>query len=71
MKTLLIVVASIGLFSITPSQSTTAYICNSPSAKKYHYSKTCRGLQKCTHEIKKTTVDSAKKSGYTVCLIES
>ena len=39
---------------------TYVYICNSNSAKKYHYSKTCRGLNACKHEIKKVTIGDAK-----------
>lgn len=70
MKTLLLILSAYTL-TLLPSQSTTAYICVSPTAKKYHYSKSCSGLQKCTHEIRKTTVDEAKKIGYTVCLIKS
>lgn len=69
MKTLLLILSAYCV-SVVPSQSTTAYICVSPTAKKYHYSKNCSGLQRCTHEIRKTTVDDAKKIGYTVCLLE-
>lgn len=67
MKTLLFAL----LLSFTHSQNTTAYICVSKTAKKYHYTKNCNGLQKCTHTIQKTTVNNAKQLGYTVCLIKS
>lgn len=69
MKTFLLAI-SVYTFSLAPSQSTAVYICVSPTGKKYHYSKNCRGLQRCTHEIRKTTVDDAKKLNYTVCLLE-
>jgi len=46
---------------------TTAYICDSPNAKKYHLNTTCRGLNNCTYRIKKTTVAVAKRSGKTIC----
>ncbi len=52
------------------SKSETVYICVSPTAKKYHYSQKCRGLQKCTHTIKSVTLSEASKLGYTACLIE-
>lgn len=67
----LLILSSVILLSFTKSVQTTAYICVSPNAKKYHYSKNCRGLQKCTHTIKQTTVSEAKGLGYTVCLIEN
>lgn len=52
------------------NQSSSVYICVSPTAKKYHFSKNCRGIQKCTHEIKEVTKSDAINKGYTVCLIE-
>lgn len=69
----LILLAGIGLlgsFAFHTSSGDTVYVCMSPNAKKFHYSKSCPGLQKCTHEIKETTKVSAEKSGYTVCLKE-
>lgn len=64
-------VCSFFLLSLTPSQDTTTYICVSPTAERYHPLKTCYGLQRCTHVIKKTTVEEAKKLGYTRCQIKS
>lgn len=46
------------------------YICISKSASKYHFDRDCSGLQKCTHEIEKTTKGDAQYRGYTVCLLE-
>lgn len=46
------------------------FYCDSPTGKKYHFSEKCRGLQKCTHTIRETTVLVAKKKNLTVCLIE-
>ncbi len=43
-------------------------ICVSPTGHKYH-SYECRGLARCTHEIKKVTKAQAVKMGYTVCKI--
>lgn len=42
---------------------TYVYICDSDGAKKYHYSKNCRGLSNCKHTIKKVTLADAKKKG--------
>ena len=43
------------------------YICDSETAKKYHYSKTCRGLSKCKHEIVEIRLTEAKNRGKTLC----
>ena len=66
----LILISSVILFGFTSSVQSTVYICLSKDAKKYHFSQSCRGLQKCTHTIKKTTVEDAQNRGYTACLME-
>jgi hypothetical protein len=43
-------------------------ICVSPTGHKYH-SHECRGLAKCTHEIRKVTKAQAIKMGYGACKI--
>lgn len=43
------------------------YICNGKYAKKYHYSKSCRGLSNCKGAITKETLGEAKKMGRTLC----
>ena len=63
----LILVSAWFLFS---TGQTTVYVCVSPSAKKYHYSKSCAGLQRCTHEIREISEKEAKEAGYTGCLKE-
>lgn len=72
---LLIFIPLISFFSLTENsvsnQTSDVYICVSPNAKKYHFSKSCRGLQKCTHTISKVTKSEAVNKGYTVCLIEN
>jgi hypothetical protein len=40
-------------------KETYVYICNSSGAYAYHSSKTCRGLNRCTHEILKVTLSDA------------
>lgn len=69
MKTLMMAMA-IYLFGSVPNAGNNVYICVSPSAKKYHASKSCHGLQKCTHTISEVTKADAAKQGYTACKIE-
>ena len=57
MKTLLFV--SVLLF--TNAAQKYAYICDSGNTVKYHLDKDCRGLNKCTHEIKKVKLEDAKE----------
>lgn len=69
MKTLMMA-AALYLFGSGPNSSDTVYICVSPTAKKFHASKECHGLQKCTHTISAVTQSDAAKKGYTACKIE-
>ncbi len=76
MKLLITLLFSIGVASTSESDialanynaDTSVYICVSETAKKYHYDKNCRGLNKCSHEIKKVTLSDAKgKYTRTLC----
>lgn len=69
MKTLLY---SSLLFCFSSSKTATTYVyyCDSPNGKKYHFTESCKGLQKCTHDIVKTTLTDAKQRKLTVCLFE-
>ncbi|SDK40465.1 hypothetical protein SAMN04487898_10890 [Pedobacter sp. ok626] len=51
-------------------KNTTAYICTSKLAKKYHLSNKCHGLNNCKSEIISTTIASAKEREKTLCEIE-
>lgn len=56
------------LFCISSFQTEKeVYICDSPTALKYHYKSDCKGLEKCTHEVKKISLTEAKALKYTVC----
>jgi hypothetical protein len=58
--------------SITKRLSTKAdevYICVSKTGHKYHSDRDCRGLARCTHEIRKISKDQAIKMGYSACKI--
>ena len=48
-------------------QNSEVYICGPKGAKKYHLSKTCRGLSACKHDIVKKTKSEAKDLGLTLC----
>ena len=65
------ILSSFILVSFTPvkisNPQTSVYLCDSSGGKKYHYSKTCRGLSNCQHEIIKVTLEEAKRRGKTVC----
>ncbi len=37
------------------------YICDSQTAKAYHASENCRGLNRCTHEVVKVTKKEAEE----------
>lgn len=43
------------------------YLCDSSGGKKYHYSKNCRGLSNCKHEIIKVSLKKALTLGKTLC----
>lgn len=44
-----------------------AYICTGPQSRRYHKTATCKGLSRCSGEIKKITVEQAKSMGRTPC----
>lgn len=45
------------------SPNTQVYICDSSGATKYHYTKSCRGLNACKHQIIKVSLTEAIKKG--------
>lgn len=45
----------------------TVYICTGPNSKRYHSHSDCRGLGKCSGEIKEVSVSKAKSMGRTPC----
>lgn len=69
-KTLFLLIA-IPFLSFTENRNTfqqsSVYLCDSPGGKKYHYSKSCRGLSNCKYEIIKVKLSEAKKDGKTLC----
>ncbi|SDH16324.1 hypothetical protein [Mucilaginibacter gossypii] len=53
-----------------PAPPGSVYICDSQGAKRYHLRKNCGGLRNCKHEIITVSLDSAKKTGRTLCHLE-
>jgi hypothetical protein len=51
----------------TATTATYVYICTGGSSKRYHATSGCKGLSNCSGEIKKVTVNDAKKMGRTPC----
>ncbi|WP_339835032.1 hypothetical protein [uncultured Flavobacterium sp.] len=65
MKTL---ITLLFLFTINiQSYYSDVYICDSKGAKKYHYTKTCGGLNACKHQIVKKSKSDAQDLGLTLC----
>ena len=43
------------------------YICTGPKSKRYHSTKDCNGLNKCSESIEKVTLAKAKEMGRDAC----
>lgn len=56
------------LFSFCPSnQSEGVYICTGPTAYAYHKTAECKGLRRCTGDIKKISLGQAKAENRKAC----
>ncbi|MFD2908362.1 hypothetical protein ACFSX9_06400 [Flavobacterium ardleyense] len=69
MKKLVALLTIVLLTSFNSIQSD-VYICVSKGAKKYHLSKSCRGLSNCKHQIKAVTKKEAQNLGLSLCAWE-
>ena len=49
------------------SAPVSVYVCNSDTAKKYHYKPNCRGLGNCQYKIVRVSLDKAEKDGKSLC----
>ena len=68
MKNILLISLSVVLnLNGTAIKNSDVYLCDSPGGKKYHYSKNCRGLSNCKHEIIKVSLKKAQSLGKTLC----
>lgn len=64
MKTILL---SLALFACVAGDS--VYVCTGPHARRYHKFASCKGLRNCSREIKKISLEQAKKLHKTPCHI--
>lgn len=61
-KLLILFIFSLPLMAMkVEAPSRTVYICTGPKATVYHYRSDCKGLNKCSGEVKKITLEEAKK----------
>ena len=49
------------------SSDVTVYVCTGPMSKKYHATKDCRGLNKCSEDIIAVSLEKAKNMGRGPC----
>ena len=71
MKIVVIIYLAALTLSSTPFRNDQkVYYCDSPTAKRYHMSKTCKGLENCTHEIREVSVSEAEQLKLTSCKLE-
>lgn len=49
------------------TNESTVYICTGPNSKRYHSHSDCRGLGKCSGEIKEVSISKAESIGRTPC----
>jgi hypothetical protein len=68
MKTLFLLITLLAHFQTAPKAG--VYICDSPTAKKYHLRNDCRGLSRCTHRIIEITLEEAKKRKFELCKLD-
>ncbi len=66
---LLVIYICILFFGLSSSiiEETNVYICKGKGSKKYHYSKSCRGLSRCSTKIYEIPLRKAKEMGRTLC----
>ena len=73
MKKLMLVIAlcapfvSVAVGHSNVSNPQIVYICTGPQSKVYHSSSRCKGLSKCSKEIKKVTLEKAKSMNRRAC----
>lgn len=60
---------TVPMLSVTASNETYVYICTGPKSKRYHKTSSCRGLEKCSKDVKKVTLVYAEGKGRTPCNI--
>lgn len=68
MKTFIGLILTLFLFNQRiPFVETNVYICKGKGSKRYHYTKSCRGLSNCSTKIYEVPLSKAKEIGRTLC----
>lgn len=57
-------------YSLSPTTEREVYICEGPKSKRYHFTKKCGGLTRCSTEKYKVTISRAIELGRTLCGFE-
>lgn len=65
MKIIVLLFCSLFFFSLPNERE--VYLCGPKGAKKYHLTKSCRGLSSCKHEITPKKQSEAEALGLTLC----
>ncbi|WP_321479777.1 hypothetical protein [uncultured Bacteroides sp.] len=70
-KILLLMLLSLPLVSMTTGvkKTSSVYICTGPKSTVYHSNPKCRGLNRCSGEIKAISLADAKEMGRRACKI--
>lgn len=50
-----------------PMNEKTVYVCQNGVTEVYHVDKECKGLMKCTHEVKTIILEKAKEYKLRLC----
>lgn len=53
----------------TQSQTEKVYVCHGPKSKRYHRTPNCKGLCRCSTDIRQMTRQEAEAKHYTPCRI--
>ncbi len=67
MRKLILLVTILTLTSFCQIVDRTVYLCKGPESYAYHYTKTCRGLSRCSTDLEKTTESEAIKIKRKLC----
>lgn len=66
---LFIPVVCVSVEKVHETEAQTVYICTGKSATTYHKTNKCRGLSRCSGDIKQVTIDKAKSMNRRACKI--
>ncbi|MEP3211160.1 MAG: hypothetical protein ABJN95_18375 [Maribacter sp.] len=67
MKLVISLIISILSFASASFNDGDVYICKGKGSKKYHYTKSCRGLSRCSTKVYEVSLKKAKEMGRTLC----